>query len=267
MSLHHIAKTYELYNTKPADGKEGIEYFYQGSEEIDRSIQFTDPDHPFLTAGIELAFIAASVRNRQVPANTDFFDVLQQGTDIRGNEMIAASKKGVVPDTTVESEQRSNAIFLLLHERFNDWLHKYGLPNNEDLVFMDEMVELALEFEFIYDYYFQMHYSVEQEKIDTTIAMRESHQADAIVEMSQQQASKFAHAFLHSRLEQSEVNVLHFPQPHDLRSTMWAETNFIFKDNTVIRPCANHFKPCMNMIASSEQITCSDTCSNTIQSA
>lgn len=271
--IQRRAKKYELY--EHIDNESGSkEYFYQGSEEMSSSTEHIDPTHPFKTAGAELGAVAFHTRYKSLPSrnNADemdfWFSVLHDGPNITGKEMIAASKKGTVKEPTTDAQRRTNAIFVLLHERLSEWLHKYGLPNNEDedVAFMHDLVELALEFEFIYDYYFEVQRAQEKNNLKAPIKMRSSHKLDAVHEMTQPDASVLAASFLYKKLEANNVNVLHYPEPKDLVSTMWSETNFIFINKTIIKPCANIWKPCLNHIAdNSKQKACSGNCRSRVK--
>ena len=204
--IQRQAKMYELHER--LDNESGSkEYFYQGSDEMLSSTELIDPTHPFKTAGVELGAVAFHTRYKTLPSRNNasemdfWFSVLHDGPNITGKEMIAASKKGTVstppsPGKTTDAQRRSNAIFVLLHERLSEWLHKYGLPNNKDIAFMHELVELALEFEFIYDYYFEVQRAQEKNNLKAPIKMRSSHKLDAVVEMTQPDASVLAASFL-----------------------------------------------------------------------
>ena len=271
-----LAKKYELY--KVADKKSGIEApFFEASDETTKWTEFIDPTHPFQTAGVELGAAIFHVRYKTLPSHSNanvmnnWFSVLNEGANLNRNitrkEMLDAIKIGIVstppsPYKTSDAQRRINAICVLLHERLGTWVNEYGTPENKDIVIMHDLIELALEFEFIYDYYFAVQRA---KKVKDPIKMRISPKSDAVIEMTQQDASVLAAAFLYKKLEANNVNVLHYPEPKDLVSTMWSETNFIFSNKTILKPCANIWKPCLSHIAdNSKRKTCSDACRNRV---
>ena len=277
-NAQRLPKEYRLVEYADKEAKEyGVKVsFFQASDETTKWTEFIDPTHPFKTAGAELGAAIFHVRYKTLPSHNkademDFwFSVLNEGANlnrnITGKEMIAASKKGLVKGKTTDAQRRSNAIFVLLTERLGAWLQQYGSPNNRDEVIMYDLIELALEFEFIYDYYFEVQRAQEKNDPKAPIKMRVSPESDAVVEMTQQDASVLAAAFLYKKLEANNVNVLHYPEPKDLVSTMWSETNFIFSDKTIIKPCANIWRPCINMIAdNSKQKACSPACRSRVK--
>lgn len=223
------------------------------------------------TAAVELGAIANSIRFKKMPSRSNtqahnyWYGVLDAGENVTGKEMLAVIKKGIIPSPNTIAEKRSNAIFLLLHERLAIWIHKYGMPTIYAEVTHD-LVELALQFEFIYDYYFAVQRAQEKNNPKAIMKFRKSYILDEVIELGQHNASNLAASFLYKKLEDFGVNVLHYPEPKDLVSTMWSETNYIFINKTILKPCANIWRPCLNMIAdNSKQKACSPACRSRVK--